>query len=114
MPHPIFGDFFGFNGHHYLIAGDRLSGLTEIYKAPHGTPQAGSDDLMSALRSLYATFGIPEELLNDGGPKYIIQKTLDPLLIIITFSAIKWTCQSGCEKVQTSSNGECKCHRITE
>ena len=73
----VFGDFFGFNGHHFLIAGDRLSGWTEIYKAPHGTPQAGADGLISALRSLFATFGVPEELSSDGGPEFISQKTVD-------------------------------------
>ena len=96
----VFGDFFRFNGHHFFIAGDRLSGWTEIYKAQHGTPQAGSDGLISALRSLFATFGVPEELSSDRGSEFISQKTLDffPEMgsqtpqIILTFSAIKWTC----------------------
>ena len=71
----VFADFFGYSGSHYLIAGDRLSGWTEIYRAPHGTHQAGSDGLISALRSLFATFGVPEELSSDGGPEFISNKT---------------------------------------
>ena len=30
----IFADFFNFGGCHYLVAGDRLSGWVEIFKAP--------------------------------------------------------------------------------
>ena len=33
----VFADFLGYSSHHYLLAGDILSGLTEIYKAPHAT-----------------------------------------------------------------------------
>ena len=33
----IFADFFEFAGHHYLVAGDRLSGWSEIFSTPSGT-----------------------------------------------------------------------------
>ena len=58
----VFTDFFKFAGYNYLLAGDRLSGWVEIYKAASGTSQAGSDGLIAALRSLFATFGVPVEL----------------------------------------------------
>ena len=31
----VFADYFEFSGHHYLVAGDRLSGWVEVYRAPH-------------------------------------------------------------------------------
>ena len=33
----IFADFFDYPGHHYLVAGDRLSGWVEIFKSSTGT-----------------------------------------------------------------------------
>ena len=33
----IYADFFMYAGNHYLVAGDRLSGWVEIFKAPSGT-----------------------------------------------------------------------------
>ena len=71
----VFTDFFKFAGYNYLLAGDRLSGWVEIYKAASGTSQAGSDGLIAALRSLFATFGVPVELSSDGGPEFIADKT---------------------------------------
>ena len=66
----IFADFFDFGGCHYLVAGDRLSGWVEIFKAPHGTAQAGAQGLTAALSALFATFGVPEEISSDGGPEF--------------------------------------------
>lgn len=37
----VFGDFVGYIGHHFLIAGSRLE--RDICKAPRGVPQEGSD-----------------------------------------------------------------------
>ena len=68
----IFADSFDFGGCHYLVAGDRLSGWVEIFKAPHGTAQAGA-----ALRALFATFGVPEEISTDGGPEFSSAATAD-------------------------------------
>ena len=59
----VFGDIFGFNGHHFLIASDRLSGWTEIYKAPHVTPQAGYDSLISALTAPVCHFWCSKEVV---------------------------------------------------
>ena len=38
--------------------------------AKPGTPASGTKDILSALRSLFATFGIPEEISSDGKPEY--------------------------------------------
>ena len=62
--------FFDFDGCHYLVAGDRLSGWVEIFKALRGTAQAGAQGLIAALRALFATFGVPEEISSDGGPEF--------------------------------------------
>ena len=61
--------FFDFGGCHYLVAGDRLSGWVEIFKALRGTAQAGAQGLIAALRALFATFGVPGEISSDGGPE---------------------------------------------
>lgn len=66
----VFADFFEFQGQHYLVAGDRLSGWVEVFCAPNSTNLAGSVGLQRAFRSLFATFGVPEQLSSDGGPEF--------------------------------------------
>ena len=66
----IFSDYFALQGFHYLIAGDRLSGWTEVVKVEPGTHSAGAKGLCSALRRLFSTFGVPSEISSDGGPEY--------------------------------------------
>ena len=66
----IFADFFEFGGHHYLVAGDRLSGFTEVFYTPSGTSNAGASGLIKCLRKWFGTFGIPQELSSDGGPEF--------------------------------------------
>ena len=66
----VFSDFFEFGGHHYLVAGDRLSGWSEVFSTPSGSTWSGSRGLIACLRSLFSTFGVPEELSSDGGPEY--------------------------------------------
>ena len=73
----IYADFFDFGGCHYLVAGDRLSGWVEIFRAPHGTTQAGAQGLIAALRTLFATFGVPEDISSDGGPEFSASATAD-------------------------------------
>jgi hypothetical protein len=73
----IYADFFDFGGCHYLVAGDRLSGWVEIFRAPHGTSQAGAQGLIAALRTLFATFGVPEDISSDGGPEFSASATAD-------------------------------------
>ena len=73
----IFADFFDYAGHHYLVAGDRLSGWVEIFKSPTGTAKSGASGLISALRLLFSTFGVPEEISSDGGPEFSASMTAD-------------------------------------
>ena len=73
----IFADFFDFAGHHYLIAGDRLSGWPEIFSTPVGSCQAGARGLIACLRKLFDVFGVPEELSSDGGPEFTASVTAD-------------------------------------
>ena len=71
----VFSDFFEFGGHHYLVAGDRLSGWSEVFSTPSGSSWSGARGLIACLRSLFATFGVPEELSSDGGPEYTADRT---------------------------------------
>ena len=73
----IFANFFDYAGHHYLVAGDRLSGWVEIFKSPTGTAKSGATGLISALRMLFSTFGVPEEISSDGGPEFSASLTAD-------------------------------------
>ena len=59
------------------MAGDRLSVLVEIFKAHHGTAQAGVQGLIAAHRALSATFGVPGEMSSDGGPEFSSAATAD-------------------------------------
>ena len=71
----IFCDFFSFGGNHYLVIGDRLSGWTEIFSTPTGSSHSGARGLISCLRTLFSTFGVPQELSSDGGPEFISDVT---------------------------------------
>ena len=73
----VFADFFDFGGSHYLVAGDRLSGWSEIFSTPTGSSWSGSRGVIACLRSLFSTFGVPEELATDGGPEFTADKTKD-------------------------------------
>ena len=71
----VFADFFNFGGKHYLVVGDRLSGWSEIFSTPSGTAWSGSRGVIACLRSLFSTFGVPEELSTDGGPEFTADTT---------------------------------------
>ena len=73
----VFAEFFDHGGCHYLVVGDRLSGWVEIFESSSGTDLAGASGLICHLRSLFATFGVPEELSSDGGPEYSAGQTQD-------------------------------------
>ena len=70
-------DFFDCVGHHYLVVGDRLSGWSDVFQAPKGSPQAGSNSLNSCLRNYFSRFGVPEKLFSDGGPEFVSNSTKD-------------------------------------
>ena len=58
----VFADFFDYEGRHYLVVGDRLSGLVEVLSSTAGTDLGGSAGLVRHLRAFFATIGVPEEL----------------------------------------------------
>ena len=66
----VASDFCEFGGNHYLVTVDRFSNWPTVSSAKSGTPASGTKGLLSALCSLFATFGIPEEISSDGGPEY--------------------------------------------
>ena len=73
----IFADYFDCVGQHYLVVGDRLSGWSDVFTSPHGSPQSGASGLTSCLRNYFARFGVPNELSSDGGPEFIANATDD-------------------------------------
>ena len=66
----IFSDYFKLSGKYYLIVGDRLSGWTEVVQVKHGGEMSGTKGLCSAMRRVFATFGVSREVSSDGGPEY--------------------------------------------
>ena len=62
-----FAYFCEHRGHKYLVVGDRLSGWTEIYNAKRSTELSGAVALVACLMSLFATFGVGQELSSDRG-----------------------------------------------
>jgi len=78
----IFADFFDYGGCHYLVVGDRLSGWVEVLRSTAGTDLGGSAGLVRHLRTFFPTFGVPEELGSDGGPRIHSKqhRELPPLL----------------------------------
>ena len=75
----IYADYFKLEGTNYLIIGDRLSGWTEIFCNKGEDSSAGSKGLCKALRHIFATFGVPDDLSSDGGPEFIAGETEDML-----------------------------------
>ena len=61
----ICADYFSHGGHHYLVAVDRYSNWPIVEENAEG-----SKDLIAALRRVFVTFGIAEELSSDGGPEF--------------------------------------------
>ena len=74
----IFADYFKLQGINFLIIGDRFSAWTEIFRATSGHA-AGSKGLCEALRQVFATFGVPDDLSSDGGPEFTAMETEDLL-----------------------------------
>ena len=73
----IVADYCDYGGHHYLIIADRLSAWVEIFAASKGTQASGAAGLIAHLRTLFATFGVPEEMSSDGGPEFRAKETTD-------------------------------------
>ena len=66
----ICADYFSYSGHHYLVAVDRYSNWPIVEENAEG-----SKCLIAALRRVFVTFGIAEELSSDGGPEFMAGAT---------------------------------------
>ena len=73
----IYADYFQLKGKHYLIIGDRLSGWTEVVKADPGSSSSGAKGLCEALRRIFVTFGVAEEISTDGGMEFVSAEARD-------------------------------------
>ena len=56
---------------------DRLSGWSEVVKIKPGSGSGGAKGLCSALRRVFVTFGVPDEISTDGGLEFTAQETKD-------------------------------------
>jgi hypothetical protein len=59
------------------VVGDCLSGWVEVLSSTAGTNLGRSVGHVQHLLSFFATFGVPEELLSDGGPEFMASYTED-------------------------------------
>ena len=70
-------DFFELSGYQYFVMVDRFSGWCEVRRAKVGTESAGSRGLITAMRQVFATFGVPQEISSDGASEFISGETKD-------------------------------------
>ncbi|GFO35678.1 gypsy retrotransposon integrase-like protein 1 [Plakobranchus ocellatus] len=61
----IVADYFHYRGHTYLVAVDRYSNWPIVEQAARD-----ADGLAAALRRIFVTYGISDELTSDGGPEF--------------------------------------------
>ena len=61
-------DYFVIDSHGYLVVVDRYSGWPCVFHFPPGHTTTAK--LLAELRTLFSTFGIPEEISTDGGPQF--------------------------------------------
>ena len=73
----ICGDYFQLGANNYLVVVDRLSGWPEVVQVKSGSSSSGAKGLCNALRRIFATFGVPEEMSSDGGPEFVALETKD-------------------------------------
>lgn len=66
----VVGDYFHYMGHHYLVIVDRYSNWPIVEETANG-----SNGLIRSLRRTFVTYGIAEELTNDGGPEFTASQT---------------------------------------
>ena len=66
----VCGDYFHYMGKYYLVLVDRYSHWPTVYQS-----NDGAKGLVEALRGVFSTFGIPEELASDGGPEFTATET---------------------------------------
>ena len=73
----ICSDYFKLGGHSYLVIVDRLSGWCEVVQVKAQSGSSGAKGLCQALRQIFATFGVPEEISSDGGPEFTAGESKD-------------------------------------
>ncbi len=73
----VVADYFQFEGHHYLVIGDRLSAWTEVYHIHVGSNSSGSHGLVTLIKNFCGTFGVPVELSSDQGKEFVADETQD-------------------------------------
>ena len=61
----IVADYFHYRGHNYLVVVDRYSNWPIVEEASNG-----ATGLIGALRRIFVTYGISDELASDGGPEF--------------------------------------------
>ena len=67
----IVSDYFYHKGHTYLLVVDRYSNWPVIRKCRSDT----AEELVTALREYFVTYGVPDQLASDGGPPYVAEVT---------------------------------------
>ena len=67
----VCSDYFYYQGHTYLLIVDRYSNWPVLRKCKSDT----AEELITALREYFCTYGVPEEFTSDGGPAYIAEST---------------------------------------
>jgi ribosomal protein L44E len=73
----ICSDYFKLGAYWYLVTVDRLSGWSEVAQIKAHSGSSGAKGLCQALRQLFATFGVPEEISSDGGPEFTAGESKD-------------------------------------
>ena len=58
-------DYFHHGGKNYVVVVDRYSHWPSVFSA-----ELGSKGLIINLRTMFSTYGIPEEIASDGGPEF--------------------------------------------
>ena len=70
----VSADFFEYGGRTYLVYVDRMSGWPWV---SHMGRSASAHQLVTSLRQAFASTGVPNLLLSDGGPQFTAKKTRD-------------------------------------
>ena len=66
----ISSDSFTYNSKEYVVIVDRYSIWPMVYRS-----ESGAEGLIKRLWETFVTFGIPEEMISDGGPQFTAGKT---------------------------------------
>ena len=66
-------DYFHYGGHYYAVIVDRYSHWPVVFRAEQDC--TGSKGLISHLRLMFSTFGVPEEIASDGASEFTSSET---------------------------------------